>query len=231
MPELTLDWKKYKNTAIDIAREGSVLLKNDREALPVSKDSKIALFGRMQGNYYKSGTGSGGMVNVNHVYDIREGLKEAGAKLDDELISVYDGWEKENPVDPGVGWGQERWSQEEMPVDEALVTRMAQKNDVAVIVIARTAGEDRDNTAQKGSYYLTDGEEQLLDLVCKAFTKTVVLLNVGNIIDMSFVTLTDPDAVLYVWQGGMVGGLGVVDVLTGRVNPSGHLTDTIALSL
>ena len=80
MPELTLDWKKYKNTAIDIAREGSVLLKNDREALPVSKDSKIALFGRMQGNYYKSGTGSGGMVNVNHVYDIREGLKEAGAK-------------------------------------------------------------------------------------------------------------------------------------------------------
>lgn len=231
MPELTLDWKKYKNTAIDIAREGSVLLKNDREALPVSKDSKIALFGRMQGNYYKSGTGSGGMVNVNHVYDIREGLKEAGAKLDDELISVYDGWEKENPVDPGVGWGQERWSQEEMPVDEALVTRMAQKNDVAVIVIARTAGEDRDNTAQKGSYYLTDGEEQLLDLVCKAFTKTVVLLNVGNTIDMSWATKYDPAAVMYVWQAGMYGGLAVGDLVMGNASPSGCLTDTVAYSL
>ena len=221
MPELTLDWKKYKNAAIDIAREGSVLLKNDREALPVSKDSKIALFGRMQGNYYKSGTGSGGMVNVNHVYDIREGLKEAGAKLDDELISIYNEWEKENPVDPGVGWGQERWSQEEMPVDEALIFRMAQKNDVAVIVIARTAGEDRDNTDQKGSYYLTDGEEQLLDLVCKSFAKTVVLLNVGNTIDMSWVTKYDPAAVMYVWQAGMYGGLAVGDLVMGTASPSG----------
>ena len=79
MPELTLDWKKYKDAAVDIAREGAVLIKNDNNALPVSADAGIALFGRMQGNYYKSGTGSGGMVNVNHVYDIREGLKEAGA--------------------------------------------------------------------------------------------------------------------------------------------------------
>lgn len=231
MPELTLDWKKYKDAAIDIAREGAVLLKNDNNALPVNKDAKIALFGRMQGNYYKSGTGSGGMVNVNHVYDIREGLKEAGAKLDEELISVYNEWEKENPVDPGVGWGQERWSQDEMPVDDALVSKMASANDVAVIVIARTAGEDRDNTAQKGSYYLTDGEELLLEKVCKAFEKTVVLLNVGNTIDMSWVTKYDPSAVMYVWQAGMYGGLAVGDLVMGVVSPSGSLTDTIAYNL
>lgn len=231
MTELTLDWKKYKNAAIDIAREGSVLLKNDREALPVSEDAKIALFGRMQGNYYKSGTGSGGMVNVNHVYDIREGLLEAGAKLDEELISIYNEWEKENPVDPGVGWGQERWSQEEMPVDSDLVSRMAAKNDVAVIVIARTAGEDRDNTDQKGSYYLTDGEEKMLDEVCKAFSKTIVLLNVGNTIDMSWVTKYDPASVMYVWQAGMYGGLAAGDLVMGKASPSGCLTDTIAYNL
>lgn len=231
MPELTLDWKKYKNAALDVAREGSVLLKNDNNALPVSKDAKIALFGRMQGNYYKSGTGSGGMVNVNHVYDIREGLIEAGAKLDEELISIYNEWEKENPVDPGVGWGQERWSQEEMPVDAALCEHMAKANDVAVIVIARTAGEDRDNTDQKGSYYLSDSEEQMLNEVCKAFTKTVVLLNVGNIIDMSWVTKYDPSAVMYVWQAGMYGGLAAGDLVMGAASPSGCLTDTIAYSL
>ncbi len=231
MPELTLDWKKYKDAAIDIAREGAVLLKNDNNALPVNKDARIALFGRMQGNYYKSGTGSGGMVNVNHVYDIREGLREAGAKLDEELISIYDEWEKENPVDPGVGWGQERWSQDEMPVDDALVSKMASSNDVAVIVIARTAGEDRDNTDQKGSYYLTDGEELLLDKVCKAFDKTVVLLNVGNTIDMSWVTKYDPSAVMYVWQAGMYGGLAAGDLVMGTVSPSGCLTDTIAYNL
>ena len=231
MPELTLDWKKYKDAAIDIAREGAVLLKNDNNALPVNKDARIALFGRMQGNYYKSGTGSGGMVNVNHVYDIREGLREAGAKLDEELIAIYDEWEKENPVDPGVGWGQERWSQDEMPVDDALVSKMASSNDVAVIVIARTAGEDRDNTDQKGSYYLTDGEELLLDKVCKAFDKTVVLLNVGNTIDMSWVTKYDPSAVMYVWQAGMYGGLAAGDLVMGTVSPSGCLTDTIAYNL
>lgn len=231
MPELTLDWKKYKDAAIDIAREGAVLLKNDNNALPVNKDARIALFGRMQGNYYKSGTGSGGMVNVNHVYDIREGLREAGAKLDEELISIYDEWEKENPVDPGVGWGQERWSQDEMPVDDALVSKMASSNDVAVIVIARTAGEDRDNTDQKGSYYLTDGEELLLDKVCKAFDRTVVLLNVGNTIDMSWVTKYDPSAVMYVWQAGMYGGLAAGDLVMGTVSPSGCLTDTIAYNL
>jgi beta-glucosidase len=231
MPALTLDWNKYKNAAIHIAREGSVLLKNDRDALPLSKDAKIALFGRMQGNYYKSGTGSGGMVNVNHVYDIREGLKEAGAKLDEELISIYNEWEKENPVDPGVGWGQERWSQEEMPVDDDLASRMAANNDVAVIVIARTAGEDRDNTAQKGAYYLSDGEEQMLEKVCKAFAKTVVLLNVGNTIDMSWVSKYEPAAVMYVWQAGMYGGLAVGDLVMGAASPSGCLTDTIAYSL
>lgn len=231
MPELTLDWNKYKNLAIEVAREGSVLLKNDNNALPVDKDSKVALFGRMQGNYYKSGTGSGGMVNVNHVYDIREGLIEAGVRLDEELIEVYNEWEKENPVDPGVGWGQERWSQDEMPADEAFVKKYADRNDVAIIVIARTAGEDRDNTAQKGSYYLTDGEETLLELVCKAFTRTVVLLNVGNIIDMSWVTKYDPSAVMYVWQAGMYGGLAVGDLIAGKASPSGCLTDTIAYDL
>lgn len=231
MPELTLDWKKYKDAAIDIAREGSVLVKNDNNALPVSKDAGIALFGRMQGNYYKSGTGSGGMVNVNHVYDIREGLKEAGAKLDEELIAVYDAWEKENPVDPGVGWGQERWSQEEMPVDDELVNKMASRNDTAVIVVGRTAGEDRDNTAQEGAYYLSAGEELLLEKVCKAFKKSVVLLNVGNIIDMSWVTKYDPSAVMYVWQAGMYGGLAAGDLVMGAVSPSGSLTDTIAYNL
>lgn len=231
MPVKTLDWNKYKKAAIDIACEGAVLLKNDRDALPLSKDSKIALFGRMQGNYYKSGTGSGGMVNVNHVYDIREGLQEAGAALDPELIQIYNDWEKENPVDPGVGWGQERWSQDEMPVTDELTARFAKVNDAAVIVIARTAGEDRDNTAEKGSYYLTDGEEALLSSVCKAFTKTIVLLNVGNTIDMSWVSKYDPAAVMYVWQAGMYGGLAVGDLIVGGASPSGCLTDTIAFNL
>ena len=110
MPELVLDWKKYQEAAIGAAAEGIVMLRNEGEALPLKQGTRVALFGRMQANYYKSGTGSGGMVNVRHVVDIREGLASSPAlTLDPELMDIYDDWEKENPVDEGLGWGKEAW--------------------------------------------------------------------------------------------------------------------------
>lgn len=232
MPEYILDWNKYTDTAIRVAEEGAVLLKNDREALPLRDGTRVAVFGRMQKNYYKSGTGSGGMVNVKHVVSILEGLKSSGTLvIDDALLKIYEDWEAIHPVDPGIGWGKENWSQDEMPLDEVVVEDAATRNDVAIVVIARTAGEDRDNTAQKGSFFLNDGEEEMLQKVCAKFRKTIVLLNVGNIIDMSFVTKYDPAAVLYVWQAGMVGGTAVANLVTGKAVPSGCLTDTIAKNL
>ena len=232
MPELVLDWNKYREAAIMAAAEGIVMLRNEGGALPLKHGSRVALFGRMQTHYYKSGTGSGGMVNVSHVTDIREGLADSPSiTLDPELMDIYDKWDEENPTDEGLGWGQEAWSQVEMPVSSELAEKMASRNDAAVLIIARTAGEDRDNTAEKGSYYLSDSEEQMLSAVSAAFERTIVILNVGNIIDMSFVAKYDIKSVLYAWQGGMIGGSAVARVVTGEVNPSGCLTDTIAVSL
>ena len=71
----------------------------------------------------------------------------------------------------------------------------------------------------------------MLGRVCAAFSRTIVLLNVGNIIDMKWVAKYRPAAVLYIWQGGQEGGNGVLDVLTGEVSPSGKLTDTIACNV
>ena len=232
MPEYILDWNKYTDTAIRVAEEGSVLIKNDRSALPLSKGANVAVFGRMQRNYYKSGTGSGGMVNVKHVVSILEGLQnEEGINVDETLLKIYDEWELDHPVDPGLGWGKENWSQDEMPLSDAVVKEAAGRNDAAIIVIGRTAGEDRDNTPQKGSFFLNDGEEEMMRKVCNAFSKTIVLLNVGNIIDMSFISKYDPAAVLYVWQAGMIGGTAVGNIVTGKAVPSGSLTDTIAKDL
>ncbi len=90
---------------------------------------------------------------------------------------------------------------------------------------------DRDNSAEKGAYYLSDSEEELLKNVTAAFTNVIVLLNVGNIIDMSFVKKYNVKGVLYVWQAGMIGGISVARVLSGRENPSGCLPDTIAEKL
>ena len=232
MPEYILDWNKYTDTAIRVAQEGSVLVKNDRSALPLADGAKVAVFGRMQNNYYKSGTGSGGMVNVKHVVSILEGLQnEESITVDPDLLKIYEDWESENPVDPGLGWGKENWSQKEMPLTSDIVKTAASKNDAAVIVIGRTAGEDRDNTAQKGSFFLSDGEEEMIEKVCSEFAKTIVVLNVGNIIDMAFVEKYDPAAVIYVWQAGMIGGTAIADLLCGKAVPSGCLTDTIAKDL
>ena len=226
-----LDWKEYENTARQAITEGCVLLENNG-VLPLKKDCTVSVFGRIQSNYYKSGTGSGGKVNVSKVWNIVEGLEESGfVKVNQELKKIYEDWEKENPYDEGLGWGKERWSQEEMPLIKQIVDDAAAKSDVALIIIGRTAGEDKDNSATKGSYFLTDEELDMLKTVRAGFDKVVVLLNVGNIIDMGFVSEIKPDAVMYVWQGGMLGGLGTADVLTGTIAPCGKLTDTIAKSI
>ena len=232
MNSKTLDWNLYRKACIDAASEGIVMLENKGNVLPLKKGTRAALFGRMQTHYYKSGTGSGGMVNVPHVTDIREGLMDCqGLTLDGELMDIYDKWDSENPMEAGLGWGMEAWSQPEMPVAKDLADKLAARNDVAIVIIARTAGEDRDNSADKGAYYLSDTEEALLSVVSGAFEKTVVLLNVGNIIDMAFVAKYDIKSVLYIWQAGMFGGTAVAKVVTGEITPSGCLPDTIAKSL
>ena len=224
----TLDWNKYMKAALDLSAEGIVLLENNG-VLPLAKGTRIALFGRMQNHYYKSGSGSGGMVNVNHVVTIREAFDTyTDLILDENLKKIYEKFDEDQPIDKGVGWGNEPWSQKEMPLNEALVADMADQCDVAVMILARLAGEDRDNVMEKGSFLLSDEEEEMISKVCAAFKKTIVLINSGGLIDMSFVSKYAPSAVLYVWQAGMIGAKAIPMVLTGETAPSGHLTDTVA---
>lgn len=232
MSSRVLDFEKYTAKARLAVAEGQVLLLNQNHVLPLPKGSHVAVFGRMQLHYYKSGTGSGGMVNVNKVTGILEALEESeDVQVYEPLVDVYREWEKDHPFDEGVGWGNEPWSQEEMELNEALVEEAAEKNEYAIVILARTAGEDKDNKMLEGAYCLTSIEEDMLQKVRKSFAKMIVLLNTGNIMDMSFMDQYRPDAVMYVWQGGMIGGLGTVDVLTGKVCPSGRLSDTIAAQM
>lgn len=226
---MILDLDQYRKISRAAVAEGQVLLRNEGHVLPLKEHTQVAVFGRIQSHYYKSGTGSGGMVNVNKVTGILDALQESEkVSVNEKLLKVYREWEEEHPFDEGTGWGNEPWSQEEMTVSEELAAEIAAETDTAVVIIGRTAGEDQDNLNRSGSYLLSEKEEALLEVVRRHFAKMIVVLNVGNIIDMGFVDKYRPDAVLYAWQGGMIGGLGTVDVLTGDVNPSGKLTDTIA---
>ena len=214
------------------AMEGSVLLENRDNVLPLKKGERVSVFGRIQREYYKSGTGSGGLVNVKYVTNIVDELKKSGeVSVNEELLSVYEEWKKNNPFDYGNGWGQEPWCQKEMELDIELVKSARAFGEKAIIVIGRTAGEDKDNSASHGSYLLSPLEEEMIKKVTSVFEKTIVLLNVGAVIDMKWVKKYNVSAVLYLWQGGMCGGRAACDLLLGKVSPSGKLSDTIAYDI
>ena len=221
----------------EAAAEGAVLLKNEGHMLPVKKDETVSIFGRSQIEYYRSGTGSGGAVNVPYVKNILDGIKENNVfPVNEELVEIYKEWLKEHPFDNGGGgWAAEPWHQEEMEITEEIACRAAEKSKKAVFLIGRTAGEDKDYEDTEGSYLLTKREKENLRVVTKYFNEVAVLLNVSNIIDMSWTKdaayQDHIKAIFYIWQGGMEGANAVADLLSGRVTPSGKLTDTIAEKL
>lgn len=209
-----------------LAAEGSVLLENN-SVLPFKEGTKVALFGRTQETYIKSGTGSGGLVRVEKAPCILESFRENGVfSIDEELAQIYENWILENPFDNGNGWATEPWSQKEMPLSDELVKEVSSRNDVAVVIIGRTAGEDRDNSYTDGSYRLSDEETNMIEKVTAEFKETVVVLNVGNLIDLSFMDSNNVSALLYVWQGGQEGANALADMLSGKISPCGKLPDT-----
>ncbi len=213
------------------AGEGVVLLKNSNNVLPLAKGSNVSVFGRIQINYLKSGTGSGGGVNAPYVADVINGLENSGININRKLLNIYKKWVEENPFDNGNGWATEPPCQVEMKLDDKTVNDAADESDAAIVIIGRLSGEDKDNNDDEGCYLLTETERDMLLKVRNSFSKVIVLLNVSNIIDMKWVEEYNPDAVLYIWHGGQEGGNAVGDLLSGDVTPSGKLTDTIAYNL
>ena len=211
------------------AAEGAVLLKNN-SILPLENGTTVSLFGRVQLEWFYTGYGSGGDVNKPYAVPLVDGLKNCkGISLNTNLLNIYEKWNEENPIDHGF-WGHWPRCYPDMLLDEGIVKNAADASDCAVVCIGRSSGEDRENALEKGSFYLNDNERNMLTLVTKHFEKTVVLLNIGSIMDLSFVDEFDGriGAVLLVWQGGMESGNAVADLLSGAVTPSGKLTDTVA---
>lgn len=191
----------------------------------------MSVFGRCQNDWFYVGYGSGGDVHPPYQVSLLEGLSNAGVSVNEKLAGIYRDWcgQPKNMADHGW-WGHWPYFHEEMPLEEKTVREAAEQSNVALVVIGRAAGEDRENVLDAGSYYLTEKEHTLLRQVCDHFNKVVVLIDCGNVMDMSFVKRYPISAVVYVWQLGMESGNAVADVLTGRVSPSGKLADTIANS-
>ena len=191
----------------------------------------ISVFGRTQVDSFYCGYGSGGYVYPSNKISILDGLRKNGdIRLNEELAQDYEKWCEENPVDDNNdSWGKWPYYYPERVMDESIVKKAAQESDKAVVVIGRSAGEDRECKLESGSYYLTEEEKRMLSQVNEYFEDVIVVLNIGNIIDMSWVQqYSNIKGILNVWQGGMEMGKAVAKVLSGEVSPSGKLTSTIA---
>ena len=233
------DLSKHAEIARRAACESIVLLRNENATLPLKADSKIALYGIGALDFVAGGTGSGN-VNKAYVVNMVDGLKNAGYKLDENLLSYYQSYidfdkatKKMYRNDNNPGWNgffSQKYS--EIPVDQAAVKVQAGNNDAAVIVLGRNAGEGSDR-ALEGDFELSDTERDLVSNVSNAFhregKKVIVVLNIGGVIETaSWKNLVD--AIVLPWSPGQEGANAVGDVISGKVNPSGRLPMTFPLA-
>ncbi|MBE6671112.1 MAG: beta-glucosidase [Ruminococcaceae bacterium] len=216
--------KEHIELSRKVAGEGMVLLENNG-LLPLKNNTTVALFGIGSIDYVKGGGGSG-MVYCDYVTNLYEGFMQKAPR-----ISIYEPLTQYyyNYALPLLSEhdGSKIFSEIEVPSE--LINNAASNADVAIITIHRFSAENRDRYAEKGDFYLTDVEQKMVNDVTSAFEHSIVVLNVGGMIDVSFIKNNPKiDAALLAWQAGMEGGLAIADIICGDVNPSGKLTDTFA---
>lgn len=227
------DLKAHAAVTRQSATEGMVLLTNNGTLPLAGSVHNVALYGCTSYDFIAGGTGSG---NVNHAYVVSlvDGLKNAGYKIDASLADVYAkhiAAEKKRVAHANDGNPFAKYLPlplpEEMTFSDSQLSEQVAKADIAVLTIGRLSGEFQDR--KTSDFNLSTAEQQLVEQVCAAYhaagKKVVVLLNIGGVIETAS-WKQKPDAILCAWQGGQEGGNSVVDVLRGKVSPSGKLAMT-----
>ncbi len=236
--------REHKALARRVAAEGIVLLKNDG-VLPLS-NKKIAIYGPGSRMTVKGGSGSGD-VQERHSVTIEEGLLNAGFQFPTTLWmerfkNKYDAdvaaWRVDveekikgfSPIQTMKMFDVIHENPMPYPAcTPVLEDELTDATDTAIYVLSRQAGEGRDRRVEKGDYLLSDVEAESLKVLSAHYTKLILVLNCGSVIDLSILDETRIDAVLFYGQGGMEGGNALADLLTGKATPCGKLTDTWAM--
>lgn len=244
--------KQHIELSKQAAKEGMVLLKNNGNILPLPEGEKVALFGKAAFDYVKGGGGSGD-VTVAYVRSLYEGLKLQKDKISifEPLCEYY-----RRDVEEQYAQGSVPGMTIEPKVPETLLKQAKAYTDTAIITLCRFSGEGWDRKSvideknlslwnserqmaecsarifANGDFCLSIEEEAMVEAVKQNFSKVIVVMNVGGMVDTSWFVSEDAiGAVLMAWQGGMEGGLAAAELLVGKGNPSGKLSDTFAKTL
>ena len=223
---------EHAKVSYEAGCEGVVLLKNEN-VLPLSPNTKIALFGTGQIETIRGGTGSG-ETHPRYTINFLDGAIEKGLRVDMELAEFYrkkvSDFRATDYVITKGQWGEDiipRLPQDFLSKED--IEKYASRNDVGIFIITRISGEGVDRKLEKGDFYLTDDELSIISKLSTTFRnqgkKFVVVLNIGSPIEVeSWKNLCD--AILLVWQPGQEAGRIFADVISGKVNPSGKLPTT-----
>ena len=223
------------------AAEGMVLLKNEGQLLPLKEGTKVALYGVGASRTIKGGTGSGD-VNERETVSIYQGMKNAGFEITTEdWIEDYDrqyqaaryAWrdeieEKASKLEDQVSGFFNVYSTTpfRMPAGAPITQTDA---EVVIYILSRVAGEGADRFDAEGDYYLTKEEKQQLSDICSMYKHVIVAVNTGGLADLSFMDeYSNIEALLQIVQPGMEAGNAFADIISGKVTPSGKMTDTWA---
>ena len=233
------------------AKEGMVLLKNEKNTLPLEKGARVALFGKATFDYVKGGGGSGD-VTVPYIRNLYEGfcqIADASVIFPDSIDYYRD------YVRAQYASGHVPGLIAEPPVPDELLHKAAAFTDTAIISISRFSGEGWDRLSdmdkieehkdvseypvrmskelfEQGDFYLSNAERAMIDRVSARFARVIVVLNVGGMVETACLKEdARVGAVLLALQGGMEGGLAEAELIMGMGNPSGKLSDTFARDL
>ena len=204
-----------------VTDEGTVLLKNEKSALPLAAGARVTLFGRASYNsVYGGDSGNaqiGNLGNQNINWTFRRGLEEAGFAVNDEMWNFYAQRNIAYNADPSA----------EVAPAQLPMGSVSGYADAGIVVLSRVTGEGGD--APDGYYELTQTELDLVAAAKEACSKVVVIINSPSPIAIH--ALKEDAGVGAILQIGGLGALGtksVGKILAGEVSPSGKLIDTYA---
>lgn len=202
-----IDYEKGHALARKIASESIVLLKNEDNLLPLAVDEEVAFIGTFAKKPRYQGGGSS-HINSSRTEGALEAAKEMGI-----------------PVSYGEGYDEEGNTTESL-LDEART--LAEKAKSVVVFIGLTDSMESEGTDRR-HLHMPEGHNKLVDAVCSVNENVVVVLHNGSPVEMPWAE--KPKAIVEAYLGGQAVGGAVVDVLTGRVNPSGHLPESFPIRL
>lgn len=208
-----LDVDGHHVLAREVAADSIVLLKNEHQTLPLQAHSRVAVIGAFAAEPRFQGGGSS-HINPTRVDAALDAIRDH-ARTDGVTVEYATGFSRDGAGDPVA------------LLKEATI--VASSTDIAVLFVGlgdreESEGFDRESLA------LPQAQIDLIGAVAEVAPRTVVVLSNGGVVSLEG-WHDQVDAVVEGWLLGQAGGSALSDVLFGRVNPSGHLAESIPLRL